>query len=211
MVAEGFDVPDCSCVLLDFATKSMPRWIQAVGRNQRPAPEKTKCVVIDNSNHLERLGPPWQDIVPQMHPAAYRNKRKAAEDAEQASFNNAARQAEIKDDPHRFFLATDELFEPFRPEDGFYGYRQIAAFPRPMDAFGREVHRRFGPIVVCAGLPMPAYFQNAAPQILEINERKAQGYSAWKSMLAEFGVNKDLVSKAWSVRKERLAAYIASK
>jgi len=210
MVAEGFDVPDCACVLIDFASKSMPRWIQAVGRNQRPSPDKTRCVVIDNSNHLERLGPPWQDITPQMQPAAVRAKRKSTEQEEQQDSDSISKQAQIQDDPHRFLLATGELLQPYQPEDGFYGLRQVSAFPRPLDAFGREVVRRFGPIVVCAGLPMPAYFQNAAPEMLGNDERKTYGYNAWKAMLLEFGIDRERVSKAWQVRKERSAAYLAA-
>jgi superfamily II DNA or RNA helicase len=210
MVAEGFDVPDCACVLLDFASKSRPRFIQAIGRCQRPSPDKSGCVVIDNSNHLERLGPPWQEIVPQMEPAAVRPKKKSKEQPERDEDQDGVRQSEIQDDPHRFLLAQGELLQPYRPEDGFYGYRDVSAFPRPLDAFGREVVRRFGPILVCAGLPMPAYFQNAAPENLELDERKAQGYAAWKSMLSEFSVSKERVSAAWAARKPRVTNYIAS-
>lgn len=51
LISEGFDVPDCDCVLLLRRTKSLSMFLQQVGRGLRPG--KQECVILDcagNSN-----------------------------------------------------------------------------------------------------------------------------------------------------------------
>lgn len=52
----GFDCPDVSCVILDFATVSMTRYRQAIGRGSRIAEGKSDFVVLDCGDNWRRLG-----------------------------------------------------------------------------------------------------------------------------------------------------------
>ncbi len=61
IVTEGFDVPDCSCVLLARPTQSVSLYLQMVGRGLRSAPGKTRCLVLDCGSNWKRIGWPTKD------------------------------------------------------------------------------------------------------------------------------------------------------
>ncbi len=52
----GFDCPDVKCVILDFATVSIARYRQAVGRGSRIAPNKKDFIILDCGDNWRRLG-----------------------------------------------------------------------------------------------------------------------------------------------------------
>lgn len=52
----GFDCPDVECVILNFATVSMARYRQAVGRGARVTPTKKEFIVLDCGDNWRRLG-----------------------------------------------------------------------------------------------------------------------------------------------------------
>ncbi|MFO1150955.1 MAG: DEAD/DEAH box helicase family protein [Alsobacter sp.] len=52
----GFDLPECSCLLVARPTQSEVLHVQIVGRGLRPAPNKTNCVVIDVAGNTFRHG-----------------------------------------------------------------------------------------------------------------------------------------------------------
>lgn len=52
----GLDCPPASACVLAHPTKSLARYIQAVGRVLRPYPGKTDCLVIDHAGIVEDLG-----------------------------------------------------------------------------------------------------------------------------------------------------------
>ena len=54
--AYGVDVPPATCCVLAHPTKSLARYLQAVGRVLRPYPGKTHCVVIDHAGIINELG-----------------------------------------------------------------------------------------------------------------------------------------------------------
>ena len=62
LLAEGFDVPDTSCMILARPTKSLTRFLQMVGRVLRPAPGKTRALLLDHSGSVERIGHPFDDL-----------------------------------------------------------------------------------------------------------------------------------------------------
>lgn len=62
LLAEGFDVPDTSCMVLARPTKSLTRFLQMVGRVLRPAPGKTHALLLDHSGSVERIGHPFDDL-----------------------------------------------------------------------------------------------------------------------------------------------------
>jgi DNA repair protein RadD len=62
VLAEGFDLPALSCIVLARPTKSLIRYIQMAGRALRPAPGKTEALILDHSNTVELLGLPTDDL-----------------------------------------------------------------------------------------------------------------------------------------------------
>ena len=62
LLSEGFDVPDTACMILARPTKSLTRFLQMVGRILRPAPGKTRALLLDHSGSTERIGHPFDDL-----------------------------------------------------------------------------------------------------------------------------------------------------
>ena len=62
LIAEGFDYPACSVMILARPTKSLIRYIQMVGRVLRTHDSKTKALVLDHSGTAHRLGYPTDDL-----------------------------------------------------------------------------------------------------------------------------------------------------
>lgn len=46
--SEGFDCPDIEFIQLARPTRSLVKYLQQVGRGLRPAPDKRKCMILDN-------------------------------------------------------------------------------------------------------------------------------------------------------------------
>lgn len=64
MVGEGVDVADTECVMLNFASLSLPRVLQAIGRALRMSPGKMYAYIVDTgANTLDpRIGSPLFDF-----------------------------------------------------------------------------------------------------------------------------------------------------
>lgn len=60
IVSEGFDVPDCECVILLRPTKSLILFTQQSMRCMRYKPGK-RAIIIDHVNNIERFGFPDRD------------------------------------------------------------------------------------------------------------------------------------------------------
>lgn len=58
MVTEGYDLPDCECVMVLRPTKSLALWLQMCGRGSRLATNKNSLLLIDLTDNHERLGDP---------------------------------------------------------------------------------------------------------------------------------------------------------
>lgn len=52
----GFDYPALKCVVLNMATKSLQKYLQAVGRGTRPAKGKKDFLVLDFGNNFSNFG-----------------------------------------------------------------------------------------------------------------------------------------------------------
>lgn len=72
LVSEGFNVPDCSCVVLLRPTASLVLYIQQAMRAMRYRPHK-KAVIIDQVSNFERFGTP---VSPHNWTLADRKKKK---------------------------------------------------------------------------------------------------------------------------------------
>lgn len=57
VLAEGFDEPRISCMVLARPTRSLIRMVQMVGRALRPYPGKTRALILDHSGSMHRF--PW--------------------------------------------------------------------------------------------------------------------------------------------------------
>ena len=58
LFGEGWDVPECSAVVLACPTKSVIKHLQTAGRGLRPHPEsgKDSCLILDHAGNVLRLG-----------------------------------------------------------------------------------------------------------------------------------------------------------
>lgn len=61
LLAEGWDQPSISTMILARPTKSMIRFVQMAGRILRPHPGKERALLLDHSGTVLRLGFPTQD------------------------------------------------------------------------------------------------------------------------------------------------------
>lgn len=52
----GMDVPDVECVVANFATTSMSKWRQAIGRGSRICEGKKEFLILDAGDNIRRLG-----------------------------------------------------------------------------------------------------------------------------------------------------------
>jgi DNA repair protein RadD len=62
LLSEGWDCPATEVMILARPTRSLIRFIQMVGRVLRPAPGKTKALLLDHSGSTARLGHPCDDL-----------------------------------------------------------------------------------------------------------------------------------------------------
>ena len=61
IVSEGFDVPRCEVGVMLAPTKSLVRYLQSCGRCLRPAPGKTRAVILDHAGNTATFGLPTED------------------------------------------------------------------------------------------------------------------------------------------------------
>ena len=64
LLSYGVDVPSVECIVLARPTRSLPMYLQMVGRGSRPSLETGKhdCVLIDHGHVVENLGLPQSDF-----------------------------------------------------------------------------------------------------------------------------------------------------
>jgi superfamily II DNA or RNA helicase len=62
IATKGFDDPETDCVIANFATMSLQKWIQVIGRGARIHPGKDNFIIFDMYNNLYRHGGYNQDI-----------------------------------------------------------------------------------------------------------------------------------------------------
>jgi len=62
LIAEGFDYPACSAMILARPTKSLIRYIQMAGRVLRIHDSKTRALILDHSGSCHELGYPTDDL-----------------------------------------------------------------------------------------------------------------------------------------------------
>lgn len=60
LVSEGFNVPECSCVILLRPTKSLVLYLQQAMRCMRYQPDK-RAIILDHVNNYEKFGLPNKD------------------------------------------------------------------------------------------------------------------------------------------------------
>ena len=58
ILTEGFDLPDIGCIVLARPTRSLGLFRQMIGRELRPAENKSDIVILDHSGGVYRHGRP---------------------------------------------------------------------------------------------------------------------------------------------------------
>ena len=66
-LAEGFDEPDVNALVLVRPTKSRSLYKQIIGRGLRISPNKTKCLILDCADVINKIGYPTDEIIPVKH------------------------------------------------------------------------------------------------------------------------------------------------
>ena len=56
ILTTGYDEPSIECVIMNRATKSLPLWLQCVGRGSRLYPNKNNFILLDFGGNHTRLG-----------------------------------------------------------------------------------------------------------------------------------------------------------
>lgn len=56
ILTTGYDEPSIECVIMNRATKSLPLWLQCVGRGSRLYPNKNEFILLDFGGNHTRLG-----------------------------------------------------------------------------------------------------------------------------------------------------------
>ena len=56
VLTEGTDIPQVSCIINAFLTRSPIKHIQTIGRGTRPFPGKEDCLALDHASNTQRLG-----------------------------------------------------------------------------------------------------------------------------------------------------------
>jgi len=56
ILTTGFNQPDIDCIAMLFATVSVGKYIQVVGRGLRLSPDKNNCLILDYGTNIARLG-----------------------------------------------------------------------------------------------------------------------------------------------------------
>lgn len=82
VLAEGWDCPSVEVMVLARPTKSLVRYIQMVGRVLRPAPGKTKALMLDHSGTAKRLGFPTDDLPLELDDGRPKDKASPKEEEE---------------------------------------------------------------------------------------------------------------------------------
>lgn len=62
ILAEGWDAPETTCMILARPTKSLIRFVQMAGRVLRPFEGKDRALLLDHSGTVARLGFPTDDL-----------------------------------------------------------------------------------------------------------------------------------------------------
>lgn len=62
ILAKGYDSPETGCIVANFSTASLSKWMQAVGRGGRPFPGKRNFITIDMGNNIPLHGS-FNDVI----------------------------------------------------------------------------------------------------------------------------------------------------
>lgn len=204
ILCEGFDLPSCECVILNLATMSKSKFIQMVGRVQRPGKSADRCVVIDTANNIERLGEPWAHIYPQFEPVPVMEIPRASvnqkeEEATKEQVNRFEFPVDVKDVNFLKYISFNlEPWQTTLEEGGFFRPRDVMRSYPVCGEAARVISERFGPIVVFNGMPMPAYPENAIPDMtISREDRRKRGRKIFIDIIKQFGANNDDINVAY--------------
>jgi len=218
MVSEGFDVPDCSCVVLNTTTASSIRLIQSVGRCQRP---KERAVVIDLGDHYSRamdnntrLVLPWFDIVPQWESWEKQEaERKKQEEIRKVKERDAAMEMDLSIKAVELVQMSDgrTISGLGIPPDGVYSAKEASRIAHLLPEYGRIIHGVWGAITLAGGVVMPYRYADYYRGNLEAQASKTAkdmafgGRSKWIIIASkDAGLSNDKIKESESIRKRMI-------
>lgn len=103
LMAYGVDIPAVECIVLARPTRSLPMYLQMVGRGMRPAPGKDHFVLIDHGRVAENLGLPTMDFGWNLD-----DTRNVNREAETRSRSSAAEQPRTCPECHHVWLVSED-------------------------------------------------------------------------------------------------------
>ncbi len=103
LLSYGIDVPAVECIVLARPTRSLPMYLQMVGRGMRPAPGKDHVVLIDHGRVVENLGLPTSDFGWNLD-----DTRNVNREAEKRSRTRTVEQPRTCPECHHAWLVSEE-------------------------------------------------------------------------------------------------------
>ena len=103
LMAYGVDVPTVECIVLARPTRSLPMYLQMVGRGMRPAPGKDHFVLIDHGRVVENLGVPTLDFGWSLD-----DSRNVSKEAEARTRSSSVEQPRTCPECHHAWLVSEE-------------------------------------------------------------------------------------------------------
>lgn len=103
LMAYGVDLPSVECIVLARPTRSLPMYLQMVGRGMRPAPGKDHFLLIDHGRVVENLGLPTSDFGWNLD-----DQRNVNREAEAHSRSSTAEKPRTCPECHHMWLVSEE-------------------------------------------------------------------------------------------------------
>jgi len=220
MVSEGFDVPDCSCVILNTVTASSCRLVQSVGRCQRAG--KDRAVVIDLGGHYartdrikypnSRLILPWHNIVPQWESWETREKERMEMEAKAKTKEREDALVDLEGAALELVKMEDGTYAgDGMPADGVYSAKDASRLLHLMPNYAHQVHFAFGAITIAGGVVMPYKYADCfkrqggtdGPQTDK--EKSFAGRAKWINLARDLGgLSPEQIKAAEALRKQMI-------
>lgn len=202
IISEGFDVPDCECVILACNTASMVKYKQACGRAQRPG--KERAVLIDAMCHRIRLGLPWDDIVPQWWP--YNDERQAK--LEGRDPDPTKKEEETEDGGYLRIEKADLTRARTTVRDGWYSKDKICRMIHLLPTYGQMTVQLFGAVSIINGVVLPSRFGDCRtiPAGLTVMDAGIKGKRVWLDLVRPC-VPEQEIKEALRIRKQQWEDY----
>ena len=209
LMAYGVDVPAVECIVLARPTRSLPMYLQMVGRGMRPAPGKDYFVLIDHGRVVENLGLPTSDFGWNLD-----DTRNVNREAEKRARTKTVEQPRTCPDCHHTWLVSEDASgcklcgwapaptaKAVKVQSATLTELDVDAEAHGPNAHSPEVEQFFREALGDAARRNPAKW-HATP-----NKCRA---AAWHAMRERFGLpEQQIPGRYWSMQPETPSAQVA--